>query len=161
MVSLIESPTAPRMGSPHRGLTRSPPSVVWEKCELILFDYSRIQPAKQAIIADTQLARGWTLEVVSKLNRFCSWTINTVLAVTCLQDLLCLLVCTGWSGRCQRHDGNLRGDVWEYLQHCPCCWCLLSTNILDPVQIVCCRSGHRVIIFSWSFAGDFRTAAKM
>ena len=70
ITSLRESPRAASTGSPHSGLTRRPPAE-FVVCSIasscgVLDSVSCHEPAKQDIMAETQLARGCSLLVASK-----------------------------------------------------------------------------------------------
>ena len=70
ITSLRESPRAASTGSPHSGLTRRPPAA-FVVCSIasscwVLDSVSCHEPAKQDIMAETQLARGCSLLVASK-----------------------------------------------------------------------------------------------
>ena len=67
MASFRESPRAASTGSPHRGLTSRPPACYQEMEKY--FIPSSLSPAKHAIIADIQLARGCNFEVDSNLDK--------------------------------------------------------------------------------------------
>ena len=69
MASFRESPRAASTGSPHSGLTSRPPEYQRQENGEMLYISITQSPAKQAIIADIQLARGCNFEVDSNLDQ--------------------------------------------------------------------------------------------
>ena len=133
MASFRESPRAASTGSPHRGLTSRPPEQ-YRNREMLDNSSITLSPAKQAIIADIQLARGCNFEVDSNLDQKLSeWRCYQCSAlVTPRPGPPCRPGCRGWSGRGQTHGGNPRAGAWGCPLHCPCWqdvwWCSQLTE---------------------------------